>query len=915
MVGYGTQKKADVTGSIGVINTEGLKNMPVAQLGQRMQGKLTGVRIYQTNGIPGGQGLAYRIRGQASINAGNAPLVVIDGFPSSTGIESINPEDVESISVLKDASSSSLYGSRAANGVILITTKQAKEGPANIGFSFYTGIQNVPQRGRPDVMNAQEFAQYKNEWYSDNNLPVPDRYQNPAQYGPGSGTDWYDILLKPNAKVQDYQLSISKGTANVKSLVNVAYNKQEGVIINSMSERFTARANNLFTVSDKLTFGLNIAPSYKNSNNLDQFAPGYWNVLNSSYLMDPTLDYKNPDGTLPVGFSSPGMFPNPNYYRVLMERHSPAQEIRSLNNLFGKYEIIKGLIYKLEADADIGNIKSRYWSPSTAQGSMFVSPPNPATGSYSTSNYLNWQIENTLTYNKTINEKHNFDALIGFSSQKVHSEGSSITGSQFPDDNIEWLNAASVRLGTVSTSDFSLLSYIGRLNYNYDSKYLISLAVRRDGSSRFGANKKYGTFPSVSVGWVVSKENFMEKTNSTISFLKLRASYGLVGNYNIGNYSSLSSIGSANYAFNNSLTAGRAKSNLGNPDLTWETTTQGDIGFDLGLFKDRVFILYDYYRKTTNGLLYAIDIPNASGFSSIQSNIGEFQFWGHEFGVETKNFVGEFAWSTNFTITFDRNLVKKLGKNDTPIGGYQENVDYVRTEVGHPIGQFYGYVYEGVFMNAAELAKGPFITQYGGSDVGSVRLKDISGPDGIPDGKIDYQYDKAFIGDPNPDFVFGITNNFTYKRFDLNIDFAGKVGGDVFMVDLFSTENIDGVFNVRKAVKDRWRSVDNPGAGVYPRCNSNPLHRFNNSHQVFDATYITLKNITLGYSIPVSGKISKVFKSARVYISSQNTFVLTKYPGMNPEASSSGLNGLNEGRDETRYPVPSVWTIGANINF
>ena len=434
VIGYGTQRKADVTGAIGVINTQDLKNRPVAQLGQRMQGKLAGVRIYQTNGIPGGQGIALRVRGQASINAGNAPLVVIDGFPSSTGLELINPEDVESISVLKDASSSSLYGSRAANGVILITTKQAREGATNVGFSFYTGIQNVPQKGRPDVMNAREFAQYKNEWYTDNNMEVPERYRNPEQYGPDSGTDWYDILLQPNAIVQDYQLSVSKGTANVKSLVNVAYNKQEGAIINSMSERFTARANNLFTVTDKLAFGLNIAPTYKNSNNLDQFAPGYWNVLNSSYLMDPTLEYKNEDGTLPVGYSSPGMFPNPNYYRVLMERHSPAQEIRSLLNLFGKYEIIDGLTYKLEADADVGNIKSRYWSPSTAQGSMFVSPPNPATGSYSTSSYLNWQIENTLTYAKTIKEKHNFDALLGFSSQKVHSEASSITGSQFPDD-------------------------------------------------------------------------------------------------------------------------------------------------------------------------------------------------------------------------------------------------------------------------------------------------------------------------------------------------------------------------------------------------------------------------------------------------------------------------------------------------
>ncbi|MGV8136570.1 MAG: TonB-dependent receptor [Mangrovibacterium sp.] len=911
-IAYGTQKRSELTGSISSVGIDDLEDMPMTQLGEKLQGKLPGVRIYQTEGIPG-QGMTFRIRGQASINAGNSPLVVIDGFPSSTGLEAINPNEIETISVLKDASATSLYGSRAANGVILVTTKQAKEGKTEISLNVYTGIQNVPHRGRPDVMNARQFAEYKNQWYSDQGMEVPERYRNPEQYGPGDGTDWFEILLNKNALAQNYDLALSTGTAKAKSAINVSYNKQEGVLINGVAERVTARANNTFNVSEDLTIGLNVASIYRKSDNID-YAPAYWSTVSSAYIMDPTLEYKNEDGTLPIGFSSPGMFPNPNWYRVLKERENPTQRTNLLVNAFAEYEFIDGLKYKLKADADVGNSKNRYWSPSTAQGAMFSSPPNPATGSYNTSNYLNWQLENTLNYIKSFNGKHNFEILLGYSAQKVTSESSSITGSQFPDDEISWITGApsGSRLGNASLSEFSVLSSFGRLNYNYKSKYLVSFAVRRDGSSRFGDNKKYGVFPSISAGWVVSQENFIRAFDK-ISFLKLRGSYGEVGNYNIGNYSHLSSIGNANYVFNNSVRVGKTKSNLGNSLLTWETTVQGDVGLDLGLFKDRVFFAYDYYWKTTNGLLYAVDIPLASGFGSIQSNIGEFEFWGHEFSLETRNFTGDFKWNTQLTFGLDRNLVKKLGTNDTPIGGYNENSDFNRTEVGHPIGQFYGYVYEGVFMNEAELAKGPWITVYGGSDVGSVRLKDISGPDGVPDGYVDPVNDKTFIGDPNPDFTFGFTNQFSYKNFDLSIHLLGRVGGDVFKGDLLSIENIDGVFNVRPAALDRWRSIENPGKGDLPRSNSNPLHRFNNTRHIFDGSYLSAKNIVLGYTFPF--KSDFVIRSARIYVSSQNAFIITDYPGPNPEASQNGLNGLSEGRDFAPYPVPRAFTIGADINF
>ena len=904
VVAYGTQRREDVTGSISSITAEDIRNMPSTQVGQKLQGKLPGVRINQSTGTPG-EGISVRIRGQASIGAGNAPLVVIDGFPSSTGLEALNPNDIESISVLKDASATSLYGSRAANGVILVNTRQAREGVTEVRLSVYHGVQNVPQRGRPNVMNAREFAQFKYEWYDDQGQQVPERYQNPEQYGPNDGTDWFDVMLNQNAATKDYQLSLLTGNEKVKSSINASYNKQDGVMLNTFAERITARANNLFTVSEKLTVGLNLSSTYRNSHNLP--TDGTWSIISAGYIMDPTLQHKNEDGSLPVGYSSPGMFPNPNWYRVLIERENPLVRKNILVNTFVDYEIVEGLTYKIKADADVGDSKGRYWSPSTSQGAMFTSPPTPATGSYSTSNYLNWQLENTLNYEMTLNERHNFQALLGYSSQKVRSESSSITGSEFPDDEISWITAASVRRGNASVSEYSLLSSFGRLNYSFDKRYLISLAIRRDGSSRFGSSRKYGTFPSVSVGWVATEEAFMRKFDDILSFLKFRGSYGEVGNYNIGNYTHLSSIGDANYVLNDALVAGKTKVNLGNPLLTWETTIQGDIGLDLGLLGDRIFLLYDYYWKTTNGLLYSVDIPLASGFGSIQSNIGEFQFWGHEVSLETRNLIGNFKWSTNLTFSLDRNLVKQLGTENTPIGGYQENVDFVRTEVGHPIGQFYGYVYDGVFMNQQELDIGPHIRDFGGSDVGSVRLIDVNG-----DGFIDVN-DKTFIGDPNPDFNFGITNRFFYKNFDLDIHMMGRMGGDLFMGELLWTENIDGVFNVRPEAADRWRSIENPGNGEIPRANSNPLHRFNNSRHIYDGSYLAARNISLGYTFPISA--GQIIKSARIYISSQNAFIITNYPGMNPEASQSGLNGLNEGRDFAHYPIPRVFTIGADINF
>lgn len=912
VVSYGTQNRREVTGAISQIKADEVRDMPVANIGQKLQGKLAGVQINHNSGTPGAE-MTFRIRGAASINAGNNPLIVIDGFPSQSGLQSLSPDEIESISVLKDASSAALYGSRAANGVILVTTRQAKAGQKSLEFSAYYGTQSVPDRGKPDLMNAQEFAQYKKEWYQDaaryegRQGGVPEVYQNPSLYASDPGTNWYDILLR-NAVSQNYNLSYSNGMKDLKSFLNLNYNRQEGVILNSSDQRFTARSNNTYNPTDRLTLNANLELSYGNN----QVVPGLdngRNIIANAYLMDPTLKYKNADGAYPVSFSQPGMFPNPNYYLVVTQRINRSRAARVIANGFAEYKLLDGLKFKSTINVNTDNTVNRTFTPSTAQGGLGSAPPQPASGSYNTSNFITWLSENTLNYQKSFG-KHNLEALAGYTYQKYSAENSGINGTQFPDDNIPWISAATTRLGNVGADQWSLIRYIGRLKYNFNGRYLAEVALGRDGSSKFGPNNKFGNFPSVSIGWIASEESFI-KALKAVDFLKFRAGYGRVGNNNIGNYSYLASLATTNYVFDGKVVPGNSLSGIANNSLTWETTEGYNIGFDLELFNSRIALTYDFYTKKTNGLLYAIDIPTQAGFSSITSNIGEFNFWGNEVSVSSRNLTGVFKWNTNFNISFDRNKVMKLGTNDAPIGGYNEYWDDNRTAVGYPIGMFYGFINDGVYMTQQEYDTQPHRSD---SMVGTVRFKDVSGPDGVPDGKID-TYDRTFIGNPNPTFTYGITNSFSYKHFDLSMVFAGSVGNDIADDAFQSTENLDGVFNVRKGVAGRWRSEENPGNGEYPRTRTGTTEAFRlfTSRQVFRADYLAVKNITLGYTLPIKDK--KFVKNLRAYVTAQNALILTKYPGMNPEAGISGLNGLNQGRDFTGYPVPRIFSLGLNAGF
>lgn len=912
VVSYGTQKKRDMTGAIASVKAEELGDLPVGQVAQKLQGQIPGVQINQSTGIPG-QGMAFRIRGAVSITQSSAPLIVVDGFPISTGLNNINPDEIESFSVLKDAAATSLYGSRAGNGVILITTKKGKKGKINVQANVSYGIQTTSGMKEMNIMNAREFAQFKKEWYEDAirdgdrhpELGVPERYQNPEKYG--KGTDWYKLLTR-TASIQNYSLNLSGGSEKLSTAITIGYFRQNGVVKNSMFERFNIRSNNSFQVNDKIKIGLNVAPVIQNFEN--KGTDGNRAILSGAIIADPTQDPYDDNGDLKVSLISPDMFPQVNWLRAINEGQNKTRTITVLANSFLDIDIWTGLKYRFQVGADLGYQRWRNWVPSTAQGSWISAPPGDATANYNTNNYYTWNIENIISYDKNY-RNHNIGVMVGFSAQKFKAEYQNLHGKGFPDDDISWITEATAqRQGATSMTDWTLSSFFARLDYNYLERYLLQLNFRRDGSSRFGRGNKYANFPSISSGWIVSDEAFMKPLRSHLNYLKFRVSYGVTGNYNIGDYSYLANVsGNSSYAFNGIRVPGKSLGRIGNQELTWEENNQFDIGVDFGLFNDRIFVMYDFYSKRTKSLLNNLEIPWTSGFSSIVDNIGEIKSWGHEFSLESRNLVGDFQWKTNFNITIPRNKVKKLSFSNAPIGGYNQLEDWNRLEVGKPIGIFMGWIYDGVYMTQKEFDDSP---KHKDSVVGGVKFKDLNG-----DGVIDMN-DRTKIGNPNPNLLFGITNEFKWNNFDLSFLFAGQLGGDLYAGAYENTLNLDGVFNVLKKVKDRWRSEENPGKGKIPRtkAGSTELYRSNHSGWVYDGSYLTLKNLTIGYTIPIGSSINNYLKNIRLYFSAQQLFTLTKYPGLNPEISNNndlGWRGL--GIDRTTYPIPRTFSFGCNLTF
>ncbi|WP_460980325.1 SusC/RagA family TonB-linked outer membrane protein [Spirosoma fluminis] len=936
VVGYGSQLKKEVTGAVQTVSAQEIKDLPVSQIGQKLQGRLAGVQITQATGKPG-QGISIRIRGQVSVSAGSDPLYVIDGFPITGNIAQLNPDEIEDISVLKDAASTSLYGSRAANGVVLITTKKGKPGQTNISFSAYAGVQQVPKKGRVKMLNAVEFAQFKKEFYEDMLQPVPAEFQNPAQYE-GKNNDWYDALLRV-APIQSYNLSISNNTNKSNTALVAGIFNQDGVVLNNKYKRYSLRLNSNYNLSDRITVGFNVAPSYVFDNTPRTDGDRGNGILFNALHTWPVMPIYDANGQLTKFNTFPAstgnIFNYPNWVRAANELVNETRNTNLLANAYVQYRPINGLTLRSTMNIEYQNSKFFFFNPSTATSAINVPIPTTAVSIRQGLENTSWLNENLATYGKSFGD-HNFELLAGFTNQFFRQEVTRVQADTYADDRLPTIQGAlNINRGGTNNgiNQWTLSSYLSRLTYNYKGKYLFTAAVRADGSSRFGANNRWGTFPSASVGWVISDEEFL-KPIQQVSFAKIRASYGVIGNNNIGNYTSYALVNNTtNAVFGGNVATGAVVTSLANPNLGWETTKQFDLGLDLGLFNDRIQFIYDFYTKRTTNLLYNVQIPQEAGFGFFSDNIGEIKFWGHEFSLTSKNTTGRLKWTTNANISFNRNQVMSLAPG---IDRVYSGIGFHITQVGKPFGQFYGLVKEGYYQTAEELRTSAIIP--GRSAIGTIKFKDING-DGVITNGGDAD-DRTILGSPFPKFTYGITNDLKYGNFDLSITGSGSYGNQLWVRHLYSTANLDGVFNMVEGVKDRFRvqntnvvingtttgvatNVITQGAGQFGATNNGGnftgIERdWHSSQFLADASFFTIKNITLGYNL---GAMNRFFKSARVYASVQQVYVFTKYwGGPNPETSGNQAgdgpgDNLSQGVDFSNYPVPRTYTLGVNLNF
>lgn len=956
VVGYGTQTRALLTSSVGSINADQLKDKSVLSFTEAMVGQLAGVQIQQTTGAPGG-GFSIKIRGVGSITGGSQPLYVIDGVPidnvigtqavqssMSTWITSngqqaqnpmstINPNDIQSIDILKDASSTAIYGSRGSNGVILITTKQGASGKPVFSLNVTTGMQSLAKK--VDMMNLQEYgpmeiARRNTQWViygtganrqitdpnsvrSNNVYKIPLELSNLSIF---KDTDWQDELIQ-SAPIHTAQLSVSGGSDKTRFYLSGDVVDQDGILLNTSYKKFSLRTNIDTEISKKIKMGFKINPSY-NISNMNQ-AGGYGGtiahgIMNlspaySAYNTDGTYSYYAPMFTYGDGTFDHSPFTNP--VAKSLESEMKFDQIRLLSSAYVSVDIFKNLTLRSTISTDINSFSYNQFTPSTtgAPGTVSVN------GSLSASRNINWVNENLLTYSNTFNAKHNLVVLGGVTEQKSYFDFNDMGANAFPNDNVRTLNAGTVYGGSQTKSEWSLLSFLGRVNYDYDKKYLITATLRADGSSRFGSDNKWGVFPSASVGWRVSQESFMENL-SAVSELKVRASYGVTGNNDIPDYGSIGGVGASNYILGSGagvIVNGLVQNSISNRQLGWEQTKEIDLGLDLGLFKDRIYMSLDYYNSLTTGLLLNVPIPLITGFESALQNIGEVRNKGIEFVIGTKNIVRtDFQWNTNFNISFNRNIVESMGLTDAPIivgpRNFFNELAYI-TKVGEPIGSFYGLICEGVYMTQAEADADP--AKFSLARAGDMNFKDISGPDGVPDGAMS-SYDNTVIGNNQPDFIYGFTNTVIYKGIDFNLTIQGVEGNQVMMGQM---RNMYRWFAGQN--RDYWKSEAEPGDGKTPAPGGNNNNRSVSTWWLQDGSFMRVKNVTLGYSIPTKIFADKISR-ARVYVSAENLLTFTKFPGFNPEINSGegdDYNQLTPGLDFGGYPLSRTITFGINVSF
>ncbi|MCE7065917.1 TonB-dependent receptor [Dyadobacter sp. CY326] len=903
VIGYGTQKKGDITGSVSSVPQLALKQ-PISSFDRALQGAAAGVQVTQVSGQPGAA-VSIRIRGGNSITGGNEPLYVIDGFPvynsnadASSGVTagpsinalaSLNPSDIESIEVLKDASATAIYGSRGANGVVLITTKKGKAGQNTLTYDAYYGTQQVLKK--VDVMtNSKDWAILKNEARA-NSGKAP-YYTQDQINALGEGTDWQDAAFR-SASIQNHQISMTGGDDKTRYAISGNYFKQNGILLNTDFERYSGRIYLERDFSTKFKVGVNLTASKISA----QVANA--GIVNALLGMPPTVKIRDASGK--YTYQSEFETPLGNPIATLEKEVNQTKTYRFLGNVYGEYTFFDGLVAKVSFGTDIINNKQNRFIPSDIYQGANSNPTGKAyVGSKFASTWLN---ENTLSYSKTIADKHSLNIVVGYTQQAFETE-SAIAGSQaFITDQLAYNDLASGSVYTQpesGSSAWALNSYLGRINYSIDQKYIFTISGRADGSSRFGKDKKWGYFPSAAFAWNISKEGFLS-SYKTISNLKLRLSAGVTGNQEIGQYLSLATLGSNTYFFGGQTYVGFAPNRIANPDLGWETTAQYDGGIDLSLYKNRINFVFDaYYKKTTN-LLLNVPIPYTSGQTTALQNYGSVENKGIELGINTENLTGPFSWNTNFVFSINRNKVLTLG----------DGADYIISganiaQVGQPMGTFYGYKTNGLFQTGDDIANLPTINP-ATTKPGDRRYVDVNG-----DGKITQADDRTFIGNAQPKFQGGLTNTLSYLNFDLSLFFQGTYGNKLFNQNKQQLELLTGQQNASLAAYERWTPT-NPSNDVQ-RAFEDPSI-VNTSRYVEDASFLRLKNITLGYNLPKS-LASKIHSSqVKVYVSAANLLTWTKYSGFDPEVSRNEQSTLNQGIDYSIYPSSKSFLAGLSISF
>ncbi|MBN9386204.1 MAG: TonB-dependent receptor [Chitinophagaceae bacterium] len=965
VVGYGSQRRKEVTGAVSSLRAGDLKDKPVSSFEQALAGRLPGVQVLQNSAAPGGS-ISVRIRGLNSISAGTDPLYVIDGFPLSNDLKNLqgstdvinitgqasfqkspdplstlNTDDIESIEVLKDASAAAIYGSRASNGVVLINTKKGKKsGTPVIDYSAYGGVQEVAKKIK--LLDAYQFSKLaydgKNNAYldafpnasiNDNNIVRGNAsYQIPPEILPYlagtkglTNTDWQDAVLR-KAPIQDHSLSASGGNDNFQYYISGNYYDQRGIVIHSGYKRYGLRANLTAQLTSRLKIGLNLNPSFDEYDLVNSEGPWTFDgILSNALKAAPIFPVYNPDGSFAINRQNTWAYSfsgGENPAALASQIKDKLRHVRNLGNIYGEYEILKGLTFKTFFGTDINYFDRQYYRPSTLGAYKPSQQPAPTIpkGSSQTATATNWIWENTLNYKFQLGDAHHLDVLAGYTSQKNTTRANETDGTGFPNDAVQTVNAATITSGTSTASQWSLLSYLGRINYNFSDKYFLSASIRADGSSRFGAHNKWGYFPSVSGGWLVSSEQFFRV--AAVSELKLRVSYGLTGNFQIPNYASYDLLGSNNYvlgAGNGVLVNGAGLSQPANPDLTWEKTAQFNAGLDIGLIKNRIYLTADYYSATTSHLLLNVPVPLSSGFGTALENLGKVQNKGVEFGVLTHNLTGAFKWTTSFNISVNRNKVLQLGPAGTPIisdGGNGTISQIFITKVGSPIGSYYGYVNGGVFRDADDIAKNP---HYATAKPGDRKFLDVGGPNHKPDGVIDAN-DRTSIGSYFPKYIWGLTNELSYRGFDLSISLQAVQGDKILNLQRRYLFNSEG--NANQMIEDwnYWKSPTDPGDGKAMRANrvANANSGQISSFHVEDGSFVRLRNVTIGYSLKSRWFHDRI-RGLRFYLSAQNLHTWTKYTGYNPEVNARPDSPLTQGEDYGTYPLAKTFTAGVHLSF